>query len=87
MPYFLVGIRGNADRGAGLLAKAGIQSVSSHAYWVGPEGSAEDAPVQGLTARLRAEDAARAIARVRGALEGEPFTVEDSPREEPPEGG
>jgi hypothetical protein len=79
MPDFYVGIRGDPDRAAGLLAKAGIQVVGSHAYWVGP-GSAEDAPVKGSTARLDAEDGEAAVERVRAALQGEAFTVEDEAR-------
>ena len=77
MPYFLIGIQGNADRGAGLLAKAGIQNIASSAHWMGTKGPDQEAPVQGVTARLRANDAETAVRRVRDALRGEPFTIED----------
>jgi hypothetical protein len=70
MPYFLVGIRGDPAHAAGLLAKSGIQNV------------VDDAPRM-LTARLSADDGASAVQRVRAALEGEPFRVEDDPRLEP----
>jgi hypothetical protein len=63
MPYYLVGIRGDPARGAGLLAKAGIQNLVAN---------------EGITARLVAEDGERAVQRVRAALEGEPFTVEEA---------
>lgn len=65
MPYFLVEVRGDPARAAGLLARQGIQNL------------VHDAP-QTLTARLSADDRATAVGRVRAALEGEPFTVEDN---------
>jgi hypothetical protein len=61
MPYFLVGIRGDPARAAGLLAKAGIQNLVAD---------------EGVTARLVAENGENAVQRVRAALEGEPFEVE-----------
>jgi hypothetical protein len=85
MPYFVVGIRGNADRAAGLLAKAGIQNVPSQGIWIGPDGSAEYPPFPSVSARLSADDPESAVRRVRAALEGEPFTVEDNARGEEPE--
>jgi hypothetical protein len=71
VPYFLVGIRGDRARAAGLLAQAGIQNVL-------------DAPVDGdLAAQLSAESAEVAIERVRTALASEPgFTVEDGQLEQ-----
>ena len=65
MPYFLVEVRGDPARAAGLLALQGIQNLVS------------DAP-RTLTARLSADDGEGAMRRVRAALEGEPFTVEDN---------
>jgi hypothetical protein len=82
MPYFLVTIRGNADRAARLLAKARIQNVPSQSVWIGPDGSAEYPPFPSVSAGLSTDDAESAVRRVRAALEGEPFTVEDA-REEP----
>jgi hypothetical protein len=70
MPYLLVEVRGDPARAAGLLAKSGIQNI------------VHDAP-QTLTARLSADDGQSAVGRVRAALEGEPFTVEDNARSEP----
>jgi hypothetical protein len=67
MPYFLVGIRGNPALGAGLLARSGIQNLVS----------LDDAPGT-LTARLTADDGESAAQRVRAALEGEAFTVEET---------
>jgi surface antigen len=73
--YFLVGIRGDSDRAAGLLAKAGIQNVV-----------AKDAVVGGdIAARLSAQDAEAALERVRRALESEPFMIEYAAREQPGE--
>jgi hypothetical protein len=60
MPYFLVPIRGDRDRAAGLLAVAGIQNVLD---------------AGGVSARLAANDLESAAGRVRAALEGEPFAV------------
>ncbi|MEK6271471.1 MAG: hypothetical protein AABM42_02335 [Actinomycetota bacterium] len=71
MPYFLVGIRGDPARGAGLLAKAGIQNVVH----------LDDAP-RTLTARLSAADGESAVQRVRSALEGEAFTIKGDARPE-----
>jgi hypothetical protein len=68
MPYFLVCIRGDPARAAGLLARAGIQNLVAD---------------EGVTARLVAENGEKAVQRVRAALEGEPFTVEDEARLEP----
>jgi hypothetical protein len=65
MPYFLIEVRGDPARAAGLLAKSGIQNL------------VHDAP-QTVTARLSADDGDTAVRRVRAALEGEPFTVEDN---------
>ena len=70
MPYFLVEVRGDPARAAGLLALRGIQSL------------VHDAP-RTLTARLSADDGESAVRRVRGALEREPFTVEYDARSEP----
>jgi hypothetical protein len=77
MSRYFVGIHGDPDRAFGLLAKAGIQSLGSSAYWLG-RGSAEDAPIKRATARLPADSPEEAVERVRGALAGEPFTVEDA---------
>ena len=65
MPYYLIEVRGDPARAAGLLARQGIQNV------------VHDAP-RTLTARLSADDGESAVRRVRAALEGEPFTVEDN---------
>jgi hypothetical protein len=62
--YFLIEVRGDPARAAGLLAKTGIQNVL------------HDAP-RTLTARLSADDGDTAVRRVRAALQGEAFTVED----------
>ncbi len=77
MPYFLVGIRGDPARAAGLLAKSGIQNVL-----------AKDVPVRGdIAARLSAESAELAIECVLTALGDEPeFTIEDVRFESVPEG-
>ncbi|MEK6326447.1 MAG: hypothetical protein AABM66_02830 [Actinomycetota bacterium] len=80
MPYFLVGIRGDRARAAGLLAVAGIQNVVHHSS---PEDATDDGPALG--ARLSAKDPESAVKRVRSALEGEPFAIEDEAREEPGE--
>jgi hypothetical protein len=76
VPRYFVGIHGDPGRAAGLLAKVGIQNVGSSAYWVG-RGSAEDAPVKRATARLSADNPEQAVERLRAALAGEPYTVED----------
>ncbi len=65
MPYYLVEVRGDPARGAGLLARQGIQNLVADAS-------------QTLTARLSADDGDTAVRRVRAALEGEAFTVEDN---------
>jgi hypothetical protein len=65
MPYYLIEVRGDPARGAGLLARQGIQNVVHDA-------------LQTLTARLSANDGESAVRRVRAALEGEPFTVDDN---------
>jgi hypothetical protein len=65
----LIEVRGDPARAAGLVARQGIQNL------------VHDAP-QTLTARLSAGDGETALRRVRAALEGEPFTVEDYPRPE-----
>jgi hypothetical protein len=83
MPYFLVGIRGDPARAAGLLAKTGIQNVV-HMQHTSPEGAADDTPR--LSARLKADDRESAVKRVRAALQGEPFTIEDETREQPGDG-
>ena len=69
MPYFLVEVRGDPARAAGLLAKTGIQNL------------VHDAP-RTLTARLSADDREVAVRRVRAALDGEPFAVKDESRPE-----
>ncbi|HXF00297.1 MAG TPA: hypothetical protein VN458_08110 [Solirubrobacterales bacterium] len=61
MPHYLVDVRGDAHRAAGLLALAGIQNLVAE---------------EGVIARLSAENGERAVERVRAALEGEPFTAE-----------
>jgi hypothetical protein len=63
MPYFLVWIRGDPARAAGLLAKDGIQNLVAN---------------KGVTARLVAESGEKAVQRVRAALEGELFTVAEA---------
>lgn len=65
MPFFLVGIRGDAHRAMGLLAKAGIQNIAE------PEALAER-----VTARVSSESEGRARGRVLAALMGEPYKVE-----------
>ena len=75
MPYFLVPIRGNPDRAADLLEQAGIQNVVSVADSAGAEVPAGNVPARSVSARLSAESASVAAERVRGALQGEPFTV------------
>jgi hypothetical protein len=65
MPCFLIEVRGDTARAARLLGWQGIQNL------------VHDAP-QTLTARLSADDGETAVRRVRAALEGEPFTVEDA---------
>jgi len=59
-PHFLVAIRGDPFHAAVLLAVAGIQNAVTSG---------------GLAARLQADDGEGAAERVRGLLEGEPFTV------------
>ena len=54
MPHFLVAIRGEDARAAGLLAVAGIQNVVTD---------------DGIAARLRADDGEQAVERVRAALD------------------
>jgi hypothetical protein len=71
MPYFLVGIRGDADRAAGPLAQAGIQNLVS----------LDDTFARTVSARLPAETAEQAEERVRGALEGEELTVGEAQQE------
>jgi hypothetical protein len=71
MPYFLVGIRGDADRAAGLLAQAGIQNLVS----------LDDTFARTVSARLHAETAEQAEERVRGALKGEELTVGEARQE------
>jgi len=61
VPHYLVDVRGDAHRAAGLLALAGIQNLVAE---------------EGVIARLSAENGERAVERVRAALEGEPFTAE-----------
>jgi hypothetical protein len=63
VPYFLVDIRGDAKLAIGLLAKAGIQSMSS------------GEPTELLTARLSADVPENAQGRVLAALGGEAFTI------------
>ena len=74
MPYFLIQVRGNADQAAGLLARAGIQSLTSHLSGTGRRSL--PASEQGATARLLAENAAEARQRVRTALAEGSFAVE-----------
>ncbi len=64
MPYFLVDIRGDAKRAMGLLAKVGIQSMSS------------GEPTELLTARLSADFPENAQGRVLAALGDEAFTID-----------
>jgi len=64
----VVGAQQALARGAGLLAKAGIQNLVAD---------------EGATARLVADDRGTAVQRVRAAMEKEPFTVEDEARLEP----
>jgi hypothetical protein len=65
VPHFLVDIRGDAYRGMGLLAKAGIQNLVD-----------QEAPTERVTARLSAETPETARRRVLAALRGESFEVE-----------
>ena len=65
MPYFLVDIRGDAQRAIGLLTLAGIQNISSD---LEPTGL--------LTARLSADTPENARGRVLAALGGEMLTIE-----------
>ena len=69
--YFLVEVRGDPARAAGLLARSGIQNLVQRCP------SDTDRPPQ---RRRRGERGAS----VRAALEGEPFTVEDEARQEHP---
>jgi hypothetical protein len=69
MPCFLVWIRGDPGRAAGLLAVHGIQNLVAD---------------EGVTARLVAEDGERAVQRVRTALEGEEFTIAEAQQAAPP---
>ena len=75
VPYFLVQIRGNPDRAASLLSKAGIQNAISVADSAGSEVPAGHVPARSVTARVLAESASLAAERVREALKGETFTV------------
>jgi hypothetical protein len=69
--FYLVEIQGgNPGRAAGLLADSGIQNVNYR----------ENA----VAARLRAQDAASAVARVEGALAGEQFVIGQARREHDP---
>jgi hypothetical protein len=77
MPHFLVPITGDPDRVAGLLTKAGIESVGRFA---GDRDPAQRASLRLMAARLSAESAELARERVRAAV-GEGFTVEPA-REE-----
>jgi hypothetical protein len=77
VPYFLVPITGDPDRAAGLLTKAGIESVGRFA---GDRDPAQRASLRLMAARLSAESAELARERVRAAV-GEGFTVEPA-REE-----
>jgi hypothetical protein len=74
MPYFLIGIRGDADRAVGLLNKASIQYLVVF----------DSTFARTVNARLRAESAEKAAERVRTALEGEEFTVGEAVLEESP---
>jgi hypothetical protein len=71
MPYFLVGIRGDADRAVGRLNKTGMQCLVAFDSTFG----------RTVSARLRAETAEQAEERVRGALKGEELTVGEAQRE------
>jgi hypothetical protein len=71
MPYFLVRVRGDADRAAGLLAQAGIRHLVS----------LDDTFGRTVSARPRAETAEQAEERVRGAVEGEELTVGEAQQE------
>jgi hypothetical protein len=79
MPYLRVEIRGDPARGAGVLARQGIQNLV-RVQSTSPEGAADDSPV--LMARLNANDGESAVGRVEAALEGEPFTVKDAWQEQ-----
>ena len=69
--FYLVEIQGgNPGRAASLLAGSGIQNVNLR----------EDS----VAARLKAEDAASAVARVEGALAGEQFVIGQARREHDP---
>ena len=69
--FYLVEIQGgNPGRAAGMLARSGIQNVNYR------ENS--------VAARLRAEDAASAVARVAGAWAGEVFVIGQARREHDP---
>jgi hypothetical protein len=69
--FYLVEIQGgNPGRAASLLARSGIQNVNLR------EAS--------VAARLKAEDAASAVARVEGALAGEHFVIGQARREHDP---
>jgi hypothetical protein len=65
VPYFLVDIRGDAQRAMGLLAKVGIQNVPSDLE-----------PTEFLTARVSADTPQSAHGRVLAALDGEAFAIE-----------
>jgi hypothetical protein len=65
MPYFLVPITGDPDRAAGLLTKAGIESVGRFA---GDRDPAQRASLRLMAARLSAESAELARERVRAAV-------------------
>jgi hypothetical protein len=65
VPHYLVDVRGDAHRAAGLLALAGIQNLVAE---------------EGVIARLSAKDGESAVERIRATLEGEPFEVEDEPK-------
>jgi len=69
--FYLVEFQGgNPGRAAGLLARSGIQNVNYLENTV--------------AARLRAEDAESAVARVEGALAGEQFVIGQARREHDP---
>jgi hypothetical protein len=72
MPYFLVSVRGNADQACGLLARTGIQSITSQLSGV-EAGTNQDASE--VRARLSAATPEEAEQRVRDALAEGAFTV------------
>lgn len=75
MDKFIVLIKGEPDQAADLLAKEGIETTGMHSSAF---VSGEDAPVRAIEARLPAETAEEARAKVLAALGDGQFTVEDA---------